>query len=516
MKQKPFALVEKKVSNSFTFLTFQTKTHLRKTHLPKTPLKTTTMSLSSDSLPNPINIGDVVRDLHSRGCATGKVTKKKGVVANISLPEKKHVISEREFGSLWDFDRHGIAIADTFATYPGETNVHTISVEGPAIRVLRFEPGVEERDRFKPPPKDVENPPREMTDEYRRCCEESETTRDFILQRLRRHKCAIYNAVQTNTDDWFLFRFGKPVNEPDDNKLLDKMLQYNQFHVQSKNEEFLQRVNSGKRSTDEKLWVYPETFKDIAIPSCIDASGNPFSFADTVDVDPDNAPEEFVPESARNNIDQKFVVCEIITTPTLLNAVDESKFLRERNPLGPIGKNDYDEAVAVRLFRPFATLDGPGGAKEFKENFAKHSRLYSTIHVFPMYERVPLLGVFTEEHRKHTPTTYHTQILQNSIVERAKKAKIQRKIAAETGIELVHFGPEQTKAESDAQMEKLLSIGRAKEFIAKMTSMIALNETPGDDNDNRHDSAREGCAAPQSEHDAHTATNSSEGGGGKN
>lgn len=414
-------------------------------------------SLDQSSLPEHLDINEISKALARQN--------KGGVSENAFVPCKLHTVSDQKFGSLWNFKQHGIVLANTFSNYPGQDGTqHTLSAEGPAIRILGCVPGLSQSERQKS----------QNTTRLKMFKDQAQNSLKSIDSFIVTENCARYRFKQFFADEWQLFRLGPPKNELDDESLIDKMEDFNQFAMNKQNNDFMVQVHKGVTRPIEKIPELPTFLSDIPIPprQTPDGSALPELSSEEIAM----VPKEFVPEIARSHLTH--CVIAIMTTPTLLNCVDESHLLKERVDESPVGKDEYDEAIAVLVSRPFNSEDK---AIEFKENFAKHSLPHCRMYVVPLYKRIPLLDIFTKWHEETVPMSYHEEEMHKGIVERQEQEQVKRDLAESQGMDIVHFGLEQTKEEADYQVEKLKGIGLARQCAVELEEelrqyYVALNK----------------------------------------
>lgn len=424
-----------------------------------------------ETLPAPLDLTAISRAMH------GKSASDDGMADGASMTHtagRNYVISDRKFGSFWDFASAGITLANVYHTsdkidsgtmVDGFTSVDaTLHPMGPAIRFLRGMPGAK--------PKERHTDSGDLTPHYKACIQNALAQSAFIARQIKRGGYLNPPIELFNSDDWYVFRLGTTTNEPDDKKLVGKILAFHQFVIEAEAHALSERIDRRKVLGIEKMWKYPATVSDIHIPPMTRQDGSVYTLPEYAKdyTDKDGEPmDEYVPDIARDKMQNHMVIASL-TTPTLLNCVDDSKYLKEGNALSPLGRDEYDEAILIRPTRPFAT---PAKAQEFKDNFAKHVMPEAAFHIISMNERVPILPLFTEWARKLIPHTYHKQVSQAAMVELPEAAAVKRELAEAQGIEIVHLGPDQTREEAEAEMDKIRRRSRAQERIAKTNEMVA-------------------------------------------
>ena len=389
---------------------------------------------------------------------------------------RNYTVSDRKFGSFWDFKLQGIVLANVYHTHE---NVHagtpdnemvevpaTLHPLGPAVRFLHAMPGAHPKQRF--------TDTGELTPHYNTCVDSAIEKANFIKRQIERGQY-LNPAIQAfDADDWILFRMGTttPANEPDNKKLVQKILAFHQFVIEADAEALSKRIESHKVMGIEKVRKFPATVADIKIPPMTGQDGTVHTVeAYTKDHTTKDGQwiDEYVPEIARDKM-QNHMVVAVLPSPTLLNCVDDSKYLQGVNALSPLSRDAYDEAILLRPTRAFAT---PTEAQEFKDNFAKTVMPEASFHIISMNERVPILPLYTEWAKQLIPHTYHKEVSQAAMVDMPREAAIKRELAELRGIEMAHLGPEQTRQEAEAELDKLRRVSRAQERIAKTNELVA-------------------------------------------
>lgn len=404
-------------------------------------------------LPDQLDLKAVSKVLQDQNNTSAGVQRHQAFVTS-----KPHTISDQKFGSLWNFKQHGIVLCNTFCNYPGPMGIdHTVSAEGPAIRILGFSPGLLKSDR-------ANSTKRNSVNMFDKRAESSLVNIDKIIVA---ENCARYRPKKLYVDDWHLFRLRPAQYEKDDDKLIDKMLEFNKFVMNYRNAQFMDAVQKMQDRPVERLPDLPMFLSDVAIPPRQNESGEVMPQLTQEEID--QVPPEYVPPRARGVL--KYVVIGIICTPTLLNCTDESEYLHEYVEASPLGKKQYDEAIAVQVFRPFTNEND---AKEFKENFAKHTMPHCRIYVVPLYERLPLLEIFTQWHEETVPMSYHDMDMHEGVVDRPEQERVKRELAESQGMEIIHIGPEQTKEEGQAELDKIKNVGLAKQRVAEMEEKLRM------------------------------------------
>jgi hypothetical protein len=429
-----------------------------------------------DALPEPLDLTAISRAMN------GQKSTSEGLPDGASMTHsagRNHVASERKFGSFWDHASQGIMLANIYNTRDvitaGSMNDEefttvpaTLHPLGPAFRCLRLMPGCKPQDRV--------SETGELTPAYMGCIQDACNQATFASRQIKRGGYLNPKIGTFAADDWLLFRIGSSKNEPDDKKLIHKVINFHKFVIEAEAIALARRIDRHMVLGIEKLRKYPANVSDIHIPPMTRADGSVYELEQYITDHMDARGEqmdEYVPDIARDSM-QKHLVIAVLPTPTLLNCVDDSKYLREVNSSSPLGKGEYDEAILIRPTRAFPT---PAKAREFKDNFAKHAMPEATFHIVSMDERVPILPLYTEWAKKVIPQTYHKHVSQVAMVDMPEAATVKRQLAEMQGIELAHLGPEQTQEEANLQLDKLHRMSRAQERIAKTNAMVAkLND----------------------------------------
>ena len=432
-----------------------------------------------DHLPEPMDLNAISRAMNKAAANEKSDNTSADASANGSMTHgagRNYVVSDRRFGSFWDYDTQGLLLASTYnikgrvksgasdsglGLVPG-TESHP---SGPALRIHRFMPGTKPANRV-----DKDGTTRSASYEAQIVNAARESA--FIARQIKRGGFQNPPINIFNSDQWFLFRLTETQHEPDDAKLIDKILQFHQFVIETNAAALARRIDRRTVVGPEHVWRYPATMGDLTMPALRRPDGAVFTADQFVKehLDPDGEyMDEYVPAIACDTA-QQHVVLAVLPTPTLLNCVNESKYLRESEASSPLGRGDYDEAILVRVTRGFPADELALG---FKDNFAKHAMPEASFHIARMNERIPLLSLFTEQTRSHVPRTYHKQISQTAMVDLPEAAEIKRQLAESHGVAMAHFGPEQTREEAEAEMEKVRRMSRARERKLKMDEMVA-------------------------------------------
>lgn len=409
----------------------------------------------SGLLPGPLNLGEISRMMDGGEDGTGDG----GNPSMVQLAEQNHVVSDRKFGSFWNYQTQGRLMFNTFNTCAAGDPPHVLSPEGPGMRFLRFMPGV----------RPINRP--EQQAYYTQCQKACADEANRIQRYLKRANCVNYPIYASDAETSYLFRLTNSTNEPDDEKLKQKIKDFQAFVVHANGVTFSKTVSRHKVRGVEKPRKYPATFADIDMPPMRAEDGSvvePAISTEDASAELEDMPDEYIPEIARDRT-QQYMVFAMYTTPTVLNCVDESKYLRENMPNSPVGADEYDEAILIQPMQAFPDVKG---CQELKDNFAKHALLTASIHIVSMNERVSFLNLFTEQTRNTIPRTYRKETVQTAAVDIPKAMEIKRELAASAGVEMVHLGPEQTEAEAKAAMAKLEQVARANERIAKTNEMF--------------------------------------------
>jgi len=429
------------------------------------------------ALPQPLDLQAI--DQAMRGGNDGKNTTKTGDSSMIHTAGKNHVVSDRKFGTFWNWRTQGLLLSNLYNVQPTVSTspiqgqekdvVHRkaeLHPAGPGIRFLRMMPGAKLQDRF------VKDGQTKLNAHYQECLNQAESKKAFIKRQIKRAGYLNPPIHICNSDDVLLFRVTNTQNEPDDSALIRKIVEFHQFVIEADAEALSRRIEKGSVLGVETCRRYPETAAHIHMPPMVQDDGQVYSLeeftANMTDSDGDPY-DEYVPEIAQDKM-QQYVVYAQLPTPTLLNCVDDRKYLREHNSKSPLGKNEYDEGVVVKPMRVFNTIYQ---ATEFKDNFAKHAMPEAEFYIVRMDVRVPILDVYTEWAQKVVPQTFHKQVSQAAMVDMPEAAAMRREIANLNGIDMVHLGPEQTKEEAEAEMDKLRRVQRANARIAKTQAMMA-------------------------------------------
>ena len=428
-------------------------------------------------LPAPIDLGKVNEQLKS------------GKESTVFLDDKDHVVSSKQFGSFWNLTEQGLLLCNTFNRFQDKRvhkkkiqPVHNLSADGPGIRFVRFLPS-------------VENPTQRFEDEektkktlrYKLAWTEARSCKRRVQRYTARHfKEFDFHIYDTETP--ILFRMGPAVHEKDDDALVQKIIQFHKFVISADTEAFLNDIHSRKIRAYKKPYVYPDTIRDISLPPYRDMDGNELdlpthentkkpilnSKEEPVDsseeeededaLNDEQCKEEYIPEIVRDSM-QQYVVFAMLSSPTLLNCVNESKYLREYNSSSPLGNQEYDEAIVVIPMRTFHSVEK---ATEFKENFAKHNMKEARICCVSMYKRINLLMYFTEIGNSRIPKTFRKESVQNAVVAKQERDKIKRDLAKNSDIQFVHLGPEQTKEEAQTEINKLKKMDDTAKQLQKI------------------------------------------------
>jgi len=402
-------------------------------------------------LPEPLDLAEINRLLHS----TTQSNESHSTDFHMTMvAEKNHVASDRRFGSFWNYKTQGLFLCNTFNTFEDQdasnNPLHTLSTSGPGMRFLQFMPGVCPPDRAQ------------HSEHYSACRSTAHSQAAQITRHLTRGRYAVYPIHMMDAETPFVFRMGPRKNEPDDGKLIQKVHDFHAFVIKTNGDAFNRAVAKHQVRKIEKPRNYPALPRDITMPPLCAADGSVVTSA------PVGGLDEFVPEIAQNKM-QKFVVFSMHPTPTLLNCINESKYLRESMPASPLGRGDYDEALIIQPMQAFYT---PEKAHEFKDNFVKHTLLTGSIHVVSTNEIIPFLHLYTEWARQVIPRTYRKQTVQTAAVTMPDNAAVRRELASSAGVEMVHLGPEQTEEEAQAAMDKLQRVHRANARIAKTNELF--------------------------------------------
>ena len=419
---------------------------------------------AAPDLPSPLDLGAISRSMQqTNNSETDENEERKSSMIN--MPDKNYTVSDTQFGSFFNYTTQGIVLMNKYNFYEGKDVQNTLHPMGPGIRFLQFVNGVEPEERMTPDQSSV-------TPEYQYAAQQAQIRATQICKQIRRSGYENPPIQCFNVEDMHLFRMGKPVNEPDDDKLKKKIIKFHTFVLSVEADKFAKRVNFRQIEDIQKPWVFPNTFEDIEKPSMTKSDGTAFTMenylAEHVELSDGELRDEYVPEIARNE-GQRHVVFGMYPSPTLLNCIDESKYLAPNLPSSPFTKEDFDEAILIKPMRAFRT---PEQAAEFKDNFAKHELPEASIHIGSTNVRLPLLDLYTEWHKRNVPRTFHKEAVQHAMVDMPEAAKMKREMAKAKGYEVVHFGPEQTEEEATQAMARFEAVARANNRIAKTTKMM--------------------------------------------
>lgn len=430
-----------------------------------------------EGLPEPMDLNAISRAMSKTSASQNDVDADAADRASMTHGTgRNHVVSDRRFGSFWDYNTQGLVLASTY-NIDGKVTSGTVDgglyaipgsashPSGPALRIYRFMAGAKPADRCK-------DDGTTQTEPYATNIINSTREAKFITRQIKRGGFQNPQINAFNADQWFLFRLSNTSKEPDDAKLVAKTLAFHRFVIEANAEALVRRIDQRIVVGAEPVWTYPETMQHITMPAMRRPDGSVYTTAafikDHTDADGEYK-DEYVPAIACDAM-QTHVVLAILPTPTLLNCVNESKYLRETNSASPLGRDEYDEAIIVRMTRAFPS---PEKATEFKDNFAKHAMPEASFYIARMNERIPIMALFTEKERKRIPRTYHKQISQIAMVDLPEAAEIKRQMAETQGIAIAHLGPDQTDEENEAEMEKVRRMSRAHERKLKMDALVA-------------------------------------------